>query len=118
MDHLFPNLALGALRRGGKNALWLAGRTAAAPSVALRAPFGAAAPYRLAGTINYKTGECYPCPRSRLLPMSPAVHLRSLTLGPSPLRGEGGPRERSRSNPARSSQLRSPLHASGEGARG
>src|SRR5436305_2934607 len=44
--------------------------------------------------------------------------LRSLTLGPSPLRGEGGPRERSLPNSAKSVQLRSPSPRSGEGARG
>src|SRR5436305_6729566 len=36
--------------------------------------------------------------------------LRSLTLGPSPLRGEGGPRDRLSSNSARSLRYVPPLH--------
>jgi hypothetical protein len=73
MDRLFRPPALGTLRREGERSLWLASRAAAAPTVALRASSGAAAPYRPAGTINNTPGKCYPCPRSRVLPMSPAV---------------------------------------------
>src|SRR5262245_4466108 len=62
---------LGPLRRKGKETLWLTGRAAAAPPVALRAPSGAAALLETSGDHQPQPRECYLCPRSKVLPMSP-----------------------------------------------